>query len=60
MEKKLTIKQRAFVDEIIKGKVGSYQDAYIKVYDVALTKTGKVPKWVRNEASKLVANPSIR
>jgi phage terminase small subunit len=58
-QRKLTIKQRAFVDEIIKGKVGSYQDAYIKVYDVALTKTGKVPKWVRNEASKLVANPNI-
>ena len=43
---KLTIKQQAFVDEIIKGKLGSYKEAYAKVYDVELTKTGKIPKWV--------------
>ena len=55
----LTIKQRAFVDEIIKGKLGSYKEAYAKVYDVALTKEGKIPKWVEVEASKLVANPKI-
>ena len=55
----LTIKQRAFVDEIIKGKLGSYKEAYAKVYDVTLTKTGKIPKWVEVEASKLVANPKI-
>ena len=51
----LTIKQRAFVDEIIKGKLGSYKEAYAKVYDVTLTKQGKIPKWVEVEASKLVA-----
>jgi len=56
---KLTIKQQAFVDEIIKGKLGSYKEAYAKVYDVELTKTGKIPKWVEVEASKLVANPKI-
>ena len=55
----LTIKQQAFVDEIIKGKLGSYKEAYAKVYDVELTKTGKIPKWVEVEASRLVANPKI-
>ena len=58
-ETELTIKQRQFVDEIIKGKLGSYKEAYAKVYDVALTKAGKIPKWVEVEASKLVANPKI-
>ena len=55
----LTPKQRAFVDEIIRGKLGSYKEAYAKVYDVTLTKQGKIPKWVEVEASKLVANPKI-
>ena len=58
-ESELTIKQRQFVDEIIKGKLGSYKEAYGKVYDVTLTKQGKIPKWVEVEASKLVANPKI-
>ena len=58
-EPELTIKQRAFVEEIIKGKLGSYKEAYAKVYDVTLTKTGKIPKWVEVEACKLVANPKI-
>ena len=58
-EIELTIKQRQFVDEIIKGKWGSYKEAYAKVYDVTLTKQGKIPKWVEVEASKLVANPKI-
>ena len=58
-ETDLTIKQRAFVDEIIRGKLGSYKEAYAKVYDVTLTKQGKIPKWVEVEASKLVANPKI-
>ena len=58
-EPELTITQRAFVEEIIKGKLGSYKEAYAKVYDVTLTKTGKIPKWVEVEASKLVANPKI-
>ena len=58
-DKDLTIKQLQFVDEIIKGKLGSYKEAYAKVYDVELTKTGKIPKWVEVEASRLVANPKI-
>ena len=58
-ETDLTIKQRAFVDEIIRGKLGSYKEAYAKVYDVTLTKTGKIPKWVEVEASRLIANPKV-
>ncbi len=58
-DKDLTIKQRQFVDEIIKGKLGSYKEAYAKVYDVELTKNGNIPKWVEVEASRLVANPKI-
>ena len=58
-EAELTIKQRQFVDEIIKGKLGSYKEAYAKVYDVTLSKANKIPKWVEVEASKLVANPKI-
>ena len=58
-EPELTIKQRQFVEEIIKGKLGSYKEAYAKVYDVTMTKQGKIPKWVEVEASKLVANPKI-
>ena len=58
-EPELTKKQRAFVEEIIKGKLGSYKEAYAKVYDVTLTKTGKIPKWVEVEASRLMAHPKI-
>ena len=58
-EPELTIKQRAFVNEIVRGKLGSYKEAYAKVYDVQLTKTNKIPKWCEVEASKLVANPKI-
>lgn len=58
-EPELTIKQRAFVNEIVRGKLGSYKEAYSKIYDVQLTKTGKIPKWCEVEASKLVASPKI-
>ena len=37
----LTIKQRAFVNEIVKGKLGSYKEAYAKVYDVQLRSRSK-------------------
>ena len=47
----LTIKQQAFVNEIVKGKLGSYKAAYAAAYDVTLTKAGKVPVWVEVEAS---------
>tara|TARA_R110002049_G_scaffold123663_4_gene278974 strand:+ start:13051 stop:13536 length:486 start_codon:yes stop_codon:yes gene_type:complete len=55
----LTIKQRSFVNEIVKGKLGSYKEVYAKVYDVSLTKQGNIPKWCEVESSKLVANPKI-
>ena len=58
-EAELTIKQRQFVDEIIKGKLGSYKEAYASVYDVTLNKDGSIPKRVEVEASKWVANPKI-
>ena len=48
-EPDLTIKQRQFVNEIVKGKLGSYKEAYAKVYDVSLTKQGKIPKWISAE-----------
>ena len=58
-EQQLTIKQKAFVDEIIKGKLGSYKEAYAKAYNVKLTKKGSIPKWVEVEASRLMCNPKI-
>ena len=58
-ETPLTIKQRQFVDEIIKGKLGSFKEVYADVYDVTLTKQGKIPKWVEVEASRLMAHPKV-
>jgi F0F1-type ATP synthase beta subunit len=58
-ESDLTIKQRAFADAIIKGKLGSFKEVYADVYDVTLTKQGKIPKWVEVEASRLMANPKV-
>ncbi len=55
----LTIKQRAFVREIVKGKLGNQIDCYMQVYDVARTKTGGVPKHAHVDCSKLMANPKI-
>ena len=54
----LTPKQRHFVDLIVKGKV-TYKEAYAEAYDVTLTKSGKIPKWVEVESSKLLALPKI-
>ena len=55
----LTPKQRAFVDAVVRGKIGSYKECYVTAYDVTLTKTGGIPKWTEVEASKLMANPKI-
>ena len=55
----LTPKQRAFVDNVVRGKIGSYKECYSDAYDVTLTKTGGIPKWTEVEASKLMANPKI-
>ena len=58
-EPKLTPKQREFVDNVVKGKIGTYKECYAKAYDVTLTKTGAIPKWTEVEASKLMADPKI-
>ena len=50
----LTPKQRHFVELIVKGKV-TYKEAYAEAYNVTLTKSGKIPKWVETESSKLLA-----
>ena len=55
----LTPKQRAFVDAVVKGKIGTYKECYSTSYDVTLTKTGGIPKWCEVEASKLMTNPKI-
>ena len=47
------------MDGIIKGKLGSFKEVYADVYDVTLTKQGKIPKWVEVEASRLMANPKV-
>ena len=57
-EADLTIKQRAFVDGIIKGKLGSFKEVYADVYDVTLTKQGKIPKHAHVDCSRLMAHPS--
>tara|TARA_R110000803_G_scaffold26138_1_gene62142 strand:- start:674 stop:1153 length:480 start_codon:yes stop_codon:yes gene_type:complete len=56
---KLTIKQRNFVDEIVKGKLGSQIDCYMKVYDVTLTSTGAIPKHAHVDCSRLICNPNV-
>mgnify|MGYP003113748188 FL=1 len=58
-ETDLTMKQRAFVEEIIKGKLGSHIEAYMKIYDVALTKSGKTPKHAHVDCSVLMSHPKI-
>ena len=55
----LTQKQRAFVDAVSRGKLGSHKAAYAQAYSVKLNKNGSVPKWVEVEASKLLASPKI-
>tara|TARA_R100000544_G_scaffold227_1_gene141 strand:- start:687 stop:1199 length:513 start_codon:yes stop_codon:yes gene_type:complete len=56
----LTIKQRAFVRAIIKGKLGSQIDCYMSVYDVKLNpKTKKPPKHAHVDCSVLMSNPKI-
>ena len=58
-ERNLTAKQRAFVNEIVKGKLDTHIDCYMKVYDVARTKTGAIPKHAHVDCSRLVSNPSV-
>ena len=55
----LTPKQRAFVEGIVKGKLGSHIEVYMSVYDVARTKTGGIPKHAYVDCSKLMSHPKI-
>ena len=55
----LTPKQRAFVEGIVKGKLGTHIEVYMSVYDVARTKTGGIPKHAHIDCSKLISNPKI-
>ena len=58
-ERDLTAKQRAFVKEIVRGKLDTHIDCYMQVYDVARTKTGGIPKHAYVDCSKLMSNPKI-
>ena len=59
-EDELTIKQRKFVDAIVKGTYPTYKEAYFNSYDVKPNKNGSIPKWVEVEASRLLStNPKI-
>ena len=55
----LTPKQRAFVEGIVKGKLGSHIEVYMSVYDVARTKTGAIPKHAHVDCSRLMSNPIV-
>ena len=58
-ETELTPKQRAFVEGIVRGKLGTHIDVYMSVYDVARTKTGGIPKHAYVDCSKLMSHPKI-
>ena len=55
----LTPKQRAFVEGIVKGKLGSHIEVYMSVYDVARTKTGGIPRHAYVDCSRLMSHPKI-
>ena len=55
----LTPKQRAFVEGIVKGKLGSHIEVYMSVYDVARTKTGGIPKHAYVDCSRLISHPKV-
>ena len=48
-EDELTIKQRKFVDAVVKGTYPTYKEAYFNSYDVKPNKNGSIPKWVEVE-----------
>lgn len=58
-ETELTPKQRAFVEGIVRGKLGTHIEVYMSVYDVARTKTGGIPKHAYVDCSKLMSHPKI-
>jgi len=55
----LTLKQRQFVREIVKGKLGSQIECYMKVYNVKRTASNGIPSHAHVDCSKLVSHPKI-
>ena len=55
----LTLKQRQFVRQIVKGKLGSQIDCYMKVYNVKRTASNGIPSHAHVDCSKLVSNPKV-
>ena len=56
----LTLKQRQFVREVIKGKLGTQIECYMSVYNVSPDpKTNKPLKHHHVDCSKLMSNPKI-
>ena len=55
----LTLKQRQFVREIVKGKLGSQIECYMKVYNVKRTAKNGIPSHAHVDCSKLMSHPKI-
>ena len=55
----LTLKQRQFVREIVKGKLGSQIECYMKVYNVKRTANNGIPSHAHVDCSKLVSHPKV-
>ena len=55
----LTLKQRQFVREIVKGKLGSQIECYMKVYNVKRTAKNGIPSHSHVDCSKLMSHPKI-
>jgi len=55
----LTLKQRQFVREIVKGKLGSQIECYMKVYDVKRTASNGIPSHAHVDCSKLMSHPKV-
>ena len=56
----LTLKQRRLLNELVKGKLGSQIECYMKVYDVSPDpKTGKPLKHHHVDCSKVISSPKF-
>ena len=54
------MKQRAFCDrDQSRASWVKSDECYMQVYDVSITKTGKIPKHAHVDCSRLMANPSV-
>ena len=56
----LTLKQRRLLNELVKGKLGTQIECYMKVYDVSPDpKTGKPLKHHHVDCSKVISSPKF-